>query len=163
MQAQALKLRVPLAPGTSFSTTHFIAGPEYVVMLYNLYGTHTLLPGPKADRAFIQKIIANMAALPEPKSVAYAGGGCLWNTKGQRRLLTEKEALAIIKKHNLEPIRDAESQCLVLKYREGIVFTSVLFADATTINYRVSLAKVYGIKNIALWRLGANSSSENIK
>ena len=62
MQAQALKLRVPLAPGTSFSTTHFIAGPEYVVMLYNLYGTHTLLPGPKADRAFVQKILANMAA-----------------------------------------------------------------------------------------------------
>jgi len=162
-QAQGLKLRVVLEPGTPFSTMHFIAGPEYVVMLYNLYGTHTLLPGPKADRAFIQKILANMAALPEPKSVAYASGGCLWNTKGQRRLLTEKEAVDIIKKHNLQPMRDVESQCLVLKYREGIVFNYVWFADATTINYWISLAKEDGIKNIALWRLGGNSNIENIK
>ena len=103
MQAQALKLRVPLAPGTSFSTTHFIAGPEYVVMLYNLYGTHTLLPGPKADRAFVQKILANM------------------------------------------------------------VFNYAWFADATTINYCISLAKEDGIKNIELWRLGGNSRIENIK
>lgn len=162
-QAQGLKLRVVLEPGTPFSTTHFITGPEYVVMLYNLYGTHTLLPGPKADRTFIQKTLTSMETLPEPKTVAYSGGGCLWNTKGQRRLLTEKEASVIIKKYNLQPIRDAESQCLVLKYRDGIVFNYVWFADVTTINYWISLAKEGGIKNVALWRLGGNSSIENIK
>jgi len=79
-----------LAPGASLSAKHFITGPKYVVMLYNLYGTHTLLPAQKADRTFIQKTLANMATLPEPKAVAYAGGGCLWNTKGQRRLLKGK-------------------------------------------------------------------------
>jgi len=162
-QAQNLKLRVILEPSTPFSTTQFIAGPEYVVMFYNLYGTHTFLPGPKADRAFIQKTLANMSNLPEPKVVAYAGGGCLWNTKGQRRLITEKEALAIMKKHNSQPIRDAESQCLVFKYREGIVFNYVWFADATTMNYWISLAKEDGIKNIALWRLGGNPSIKEIK
>lgn len=161
--AQGIKLRVVLEPGTPFTTTNFIVGPEYVVMFYNLYGTHTVLPGPKADKSFIQKILSNMGALPEPKYVAYAGGGCLWNTKGQRRLITEKEAMTIIKKHNLQPIRDPESQCLVLKYREGIVFYSVWFADATTMNYWISLAKEGGIQNIALWRLGGNPSIKDIK
>ncbi|MEA5092736.1 hypothetical protein SDC9_46627 [bioreactor metagenome] len=63
----------------------------------------------------------------------------------------------------MQPIRDVESQCLVLKYREGIVFNYAWFADATTINYCISLAKEDGIKNIELWRLGGNSSIENIK
>ncbi|MDD4722144.1 MAG: hypothetical protein WC127_04560 [Acidaminococcaceae bacterium] len=160
---QNLKLRIILEPSTPFSTTNFVVGPEYVVMLYNLYGTHTILPGPKADTKFIKKTLAKMNTLPEPKAVAYSNGGCSWNTKGQRKFITEKEALEIIKKYKRVPVRDGDSQCLVLKYRKGITFYSVWYADATTMNYWISLAKEAGIQRVSLWRLGGNTSIEKVK
>ena len=86
-----LKLRIVLEPSTPFSSVHFVNGPEYVVMFYNLYGLHSG-PGPKADREFIEKVITNMKALPGEKSVALATGGCLWGSNGQKSFLTEMEA-----------------------------------------------------------------------
>ncbi len=47
-----LKLRILLEPSTPFSSAQFFEGPEYVVMLYNLYGLHSDL-GPKANKTFI--------------------------------------------------------------------------------------------------------------
>ncbi|MDD4321935.1 MAG: hypothetical protein PHH31_10380, partial [Acidaminococcaceae bacterium] len=84
-------------------------------------------------------------------------------TKGQRKFITEKEALEIIKKYKSVPVRDGDSQCLVLKYRKGITFYSVWYADATTMNYWISLAKEAGIQRVSLWRLGGNTSIEKVK
>lgn len=49
------KIRIILEPSMPMDAPYSV-GPEYVVMLYNLYGLHSG-PGPKADGPFIEKTI----------------------------------------------------------------------------------------------------------
>lgn len=69
------KIRIILEPSMPMDAPYSV-GPEYVVMLYNLYGLHSG-PGPKADGPFIEKTIRKMEALPSKKAVAFSNGGCL--------------------------------------------------------------------------------------
>ena len=100
-----LALRIVLEPGMPMDAG-LCKGPEYVVMFYNLYGTHSG-PGPKADFAFIEKTIKKMEALPGKKAAAFATGGCLWedygslgDKKGKVRNVDEAEAAQLAEKHH---------------------------------------------------------------
>lgn len=150
-----LKLRIVLEPGTPFSTVAFSPGPEYVVMLYNLYGTHSG-PGPKANKEFIQKTLARMKFLPGKKSVALATGGGQWGDNGERRFLTESEAHDLAVQYGVTTRREESSQCLVFAYNDKGAAYEVWYADGRTINYWISIAKEQGVQNISLWRLGGN-------
>jgi spore germination protein len=157
-----LKVRIVLEPSTPFSSTAFFKGPEYVVMLYNLYGLHSA-PGPKANKEFIQKTIARMEALPGEKSLAFSTGGCLWGDNGEKRFLTEVEAKTFAAVYDRETKRDEESQCIVFDYKAKGVSYQVWYADVKTLNYWISIAKEQGENNISLWRLGGNMNSNEIK
>lgn len=160
--AKDLKLRVVLEPGTPFNDIVLPAGPKYVVMFYNLYGTHSG-PGPKADAAFIEKTLGKMVNMPEPKSVAFATGGCMWSSKGEKKFITEKEAKQLLDKFNADAKRDAASKAVTFKYREGTTAYEVWYADAATLDYWISLAEGSGIRDIAIWRLGSNATLDKIK
>jgi len=157
-----LKLRVVLEPGAPFNTISLPAGPKYVVMFYNLYGLHSG-PGPKADKNFINKTLGKMAGLPEPKAVAFATGGCLWGSNGEKRFITEKEAKQMLKQYKVEAKRDNESKSVTFKYREGTTVYAVWYADAATINYWIRLSEDAGIRDIAIWRLGSSVTLDKIK
>ena len=157
-----LKLRIVLEPSTPFSTVGFFKGPEYVVMLYNLYGLHSA-PGPKANKEFVQKIATRMEVLPGEKSVAFSTGGCLWGDNGVKRFLTEVEAKTLAVTYDVESNRDEESQCLVFDYSDMGATYQVWYADVQTLNYWISIAKEQGINNVSLWRLGGNVDIDNIK
>lgn len=159
--ANNLKLRVVLEPSTPFSSACFIEGPEYVVMLYNLFGLHSG-PGPKANKGFIKKTITRMGPLPGNKSIALATGGCLWGDNGEKRFLREVDAKDLAKSHKAKPIRDEESQCLVFNYTDKEASYQVWYADAKTINYWISVAKEQGVNNVSLWRLGGNVDMRKI-
>lgn len=150
-----LKLRIVLEPSTPFAGEGFIQGPEYVVMLYNLYGLHSV-PGPKANPAFIRKVIAQMAILPGEKEVAFSTGGCLWGDNGEKRFLTELEAKSLALAHDADPRRDWDSRCLVFEYAEKGISYQVWYADVKTLNYWIGIAKEQGIQHFSLWRLGGN-------
>lgn len=150
-----LKVRIVLEPGTPFATTDFVQGPEYVVMLYNLYGLHSE-PGPKANREFIQKTISQMKSLPGEKTAALATGGCLWGDNGEKRFLTEVEARTLAMVYDAKKDRDQESQCVVFAYQANGVSYVVWYADAITLNYWMLLAQEQGINAVSLWRLGEN-------
>lgn len=150
-----LKLRIVLEPSAPFGTAGFFKGPEYVVMFYNLYGLHSA-PGPKANKAFIQKIITRMQALPGEKSIALATGGCVWGDNGEKRFITEVEAKALAATYGADMRRDGESRCLVFDYQEKGIVYQVWYADMKTINFWISVAKKRGMNNISLWRLGGN-------
>ncbi len=158
-----LKMRVVLEPGTPFATAGFINGPEYVVMLYNLYGLHSK-PGPKANKDFIQKTIARMAPLPGEKAVALATGGCFWGSNGKKGLLTEVEAKTIAKINDAVERRDEDSQCVVFDYQDkhGVTY-EVWYADAKTLKFWISVAQAKGVNNISLWRLGGNVDINKVK
>lgn len=157
-----MKVRLVLEPGVIFSEDKFIEGPEYVVMLYNLYGVHSG-PGPKADRKFIEKTIDKMAVLPDKKAVAFSTGGCKWGSNGEKKFLTEAEAVALAEKYRVKPKRDKDSQCMVFSYQDQDVQYDVWYADYKTLNYWVSIAKDKGIYQSSIWRLGGNIAVHKIK
>lgn len=158
-----LKVRIVLEPMTPFSFADFCKGPEYVVMIYNLYGLHSD-PGPKANKDFIQKTITRMEDLPSEKSVAFSTGGCVWDSNGKKSFLTEAEAKTLAVTHDAETQRDEESQCLFFDYKDSKgVFYQVWYADVKTLNYWISIAKEQGQSNISLWRLGGNVDINKIK
>lgn len=161
-QKNNLKLRIVLEPSTPFSSVNFIKGPEYVVMLYNLYGLHSA-PGPKANKEFIQKIITRMEALPGEKSVAFSTGGCSWGDNGEKEFLTEVEAKTLAVIYDRELRRDEESQCVVFDYKSKGVTYQVWYADVKTLNYWITIAKEQGVNHISLWRLGENVDIDKIK
>lgn len=162
-QKNKLKLRVILEPRTPFSTAGFFKGPEYVVMLYNLYGLHSN-PGPKANKEFIKKILTKMEALPGEKSVAISTGGCKWGDNGTKSFLTEAEARALLASYGDEIKRDEDSQCVIFDYKDkaGVSY-QVWYADVKTLNYWIASAKEQGVNNISLWRLGGNININKIR
>ena len=158
-----LKLRIVLEPSTPFDAG-FCRGPEYVVMLYNLYGLHSA-PGAKADGAFIEKIVKRMADLPEKRAVALATGGCLWETASGKaqRFISQREAVDLRDRHQAREIRDGDSAALVFHYREKEKEYVVWYADSETLNAWITVAARQGIPAVSLWRLGGNTDIREIK
>ena len=161
-RARNLKVRIVLEPNTPFSATSFVKGPEYVVMLYNLYGLHSG-PGPKANKAFIQKVLLQMEALPGEKSVAFSTGGGMWGSNGKKQQVTEAEAKTLAAAYDAELHRDTESQNVFFDYENDGVHYQVWYADVKTLNYWSSLVKEKGVEKISLWRLGGNVELNRIK
>ncbi len=156
-----LKLRIVLEPSAPFDAP-FAKGPEYVVMLYNLYGLHSG-PGPKADGAFIRKTIQRMEKLPGKKSVAIATGGCLWQdykllglSRGPTKFISEQEAADLAQKHKAEVKRDEMSGALTFAYDEGKHHYEVWYADAETLNAWITEIANLGLTDVSIWRLGGN-------
>jgi spore germination protein YaaH len=163
-----LRVRVVLEPSAPFEAD-FPAGPEYVVMFYNLYGTHSG-PGPKADGDFIVKAMKKMAKLPGDKTAAFATGGCVWEDtgllhlrKGKKAFISESEAVERQMKYKAEVKRDKESACLYYTYEEKGKQYIVWYADSETLNAWITLAADQGVRKVSLWRLGSNTDIEEVQ
>lgn len=158
-----LKLRIILEPSTPFDAG-FCRGPEYVVMMYNLYGLHSG-PGPKADGPFIEKIVKRMAALPDKRAVALATGGCLWEAASGKaqRFLSQREAVELRERYQAKETRDADSAALTFRYREDGKSYVVWYADNETLNAWITLAARQGIPAVSLWRLGGNTDIDKVR
>src|SRR5690606_32889434 len=78
LSARGLSLRVVLEPRAPIERLSLPRGPVYVMMAYNLYGSHSG-PGPKADDAFIRQLAKRMDRLPGSQNrIAFATGGFDW-------------------------------------------------------------------------------------
>lgn len=148
-----IKLRVILEPSVKFADYTFPQGPQYVVMMYNLYGLHSG-PGPKADFAFIERTAKNMKALPGSLGAAFANGGCLWGSNGDKKLISTSQAEALLQKYQVDPTRDPESSALYFSYEEDGVTYTVWFADKKTLADWTEKASKVGISSASIWRLG---------
>ena len=163
-----LKLRIVLEPSVPFKAG-FCQGPQYVVMLYNLYGTHSG-PGPKADGSFILKTLQSMEALPEDRAVAFATGGCQWERGGilglgtvSKRFIDEKEAAMLQQKYQAKVDRDPDSAAVFFDYEKDGHRYTVWYADSETLNAWISLAANNGIQQVSLWRLGSNTDIGEVR
>ena len=161
-----LKLRVILEPGMDFKAG-FPEGPEYCVMLYNLYGTHSNA-GPKADGRFIEKTIDKMEALPGKKSVALSNGGCVWEASllklkhDKGRFITEAKAVELQEQFKAEVKRDEASACLYFNYTDQGQDYTVWYADSETLNAWITVAANKGIRTVSLWRLGGSTDITDV-
>ena len=158
--AEKMPLRIILEPSVPFDTP-FSEGPEYVVMLYNLHGTHGG-PGPKADGTFIERTIQKMEALPAKRAVAFSNGGCLWKDygflglkKGTSRFITGEDAVKLARVNQITPERDPDSAALHFSYSYDGSTYEVWYADEETLAAWATLAANKGMTEVMLWRLGS--------
>lgn len=147
-EEEGLPLRVVL--GVDAPVEDLPEGPEYAVMCYNLYGTHSG-PGPKADLAFLEDTAGRFSSLPGIH-YALATGGFLW--KGEEvQSLTQVQAEEMAAEKNAKPGRDPGSYALSFSWREATVW----YADGTTLaRWQQQIREVDGDARFDLWRAGGN-------
>lgn len=150
---EGLRLRVVLG-WNSVDFADFPAGPEYVVMCYNLYGKHSG-PGPKANTLFLENTFNKNKSLPGNVSIAFANGGFDWVDGVMLRSLTQREIAALLDDRNIQAKRDCDSQGLFFTYEddEGGLH-EIWYSDGATLDYWIQLAEKHGYHSFSLWRFG---------
>ena len=156
-QAEELSIRVVIGVSAPVEEINFPTGPEYSVMCYNLYGTHSG-PGPKADTDFLKKTAEKFSKL-QRVTYALATGGFEWNDDDAvTHSVTQKEAEALAEEFACEPIRDKSSKALYYTYQNNGKKFTVWYADAKTLKaWRKVILEVNPGAEFDLWRVGGNN------
>lgn len=154
LQTMDKKLRVILEPRAPIERLHLPEGPEYVMMAYNLYGSHSG-PGPKADHEFLQQLAARMDHVPGEAIIALSLGGFSWSSDGKVKSLTEQQVESLAMQHGAQSVRDKDSHALYYSFVDDDgVQQIVWYADHITIEAWIQTLRSAGVHHIALWRLG---------
>lgn len=151
-QQEGLLLRVVLGAYTPVEEYEFIPGPQYVVMCYNLYGTHSG-PGPKADEAFLKEMVERYEGMEV--TFAIANGGFEWDDQGKAvRSVTAGNARKLAKENGVEPVQDA-SGALYYTYEAEDGQHTVWYGDDDTMRRWEEWLVQYSGHDIMvnLWRL----------
>lgn len=152
-----LRLRVVL-PWDAPKYAQLPQGPEYSVMCYNLYGTHSG-PGPKADIAFLQQTCALYQPLGAGVRMAFATGGFDWHGD-QITDLTQEEAADQLLLAGTEPTRDADSGAMTATYVADGETHVIWYADAQTLALWRDTCMENGFTAFDLFRLGGNDLAD---
>jgi spore germination protein YaaH len=157
LEREELELRIVLEPRAPVDKVKLPEGPDYVMMAYNLYGTHGG-PGPKADIKMIGRLAAKLDGVPGDSAMAFATGGFDWKAEKDAAALTEAEAAALAAEKGAQPERDEDSGALSFVYTDGDGSKhTVWYADAETLRIWIEAAGKRGIGEIAIWRAGGLS------
>lgn len=152
--AEGLALRVVLET-ESLNMVQLPRGPEYTVMIYNLFGNHSNEPGPKADEDYIIESASKSFCLGQNVCFAFATGGFDWAGSGVVEALSESAALELANAVHASPVRDEKSGALTFAYQNNDAHT-VWYADGETLRFWMETARKAGVNHFALWRLGGN-------
>ncbi|QAZ68699.1 glycoside hydrolase family 18 protein [Solidesulfovibrio carbinolicus] len=157
--AKGLAVSVVLQPQRRFLAAPLPAGPAYVLMGYNLFGSHSG-PGPKATPAFLAEQAKSLRAigLLDATALALATGGFDWTEAKAAKQLTESDAASLIAQKGAAPTRSDPDGYLVTRYRDPAGKEhEVWHADAATFATLWQAAQNAGFSRLAVWRLGGNS------
>ena len=151
-EEEGLSLRVVLGAYAPVGEYVFPTAPQYVVMCYNLYGTHSA-PGPKADAEFLQQ----MAERFDGMNVAFAlaNGGFEWDDQDKAvRSLTAQSAGKLLVESGADYTRE-ESGAVHFSYPAEDGTHTVWYGDKETIATWEDVLAGYSRQNIEvdLWRL----------
>jgi spore germination protein YaaH len=152
-QRDGVRLRVVL-PWDAPKYASLPEGPEYTVMCYNLYGTHSG-PGPKADFAFLKTTCELYRNVPGTVRMAFATGGFDWSD-GAIESLSQAQARAQLVDVGVAPTRDEPSGVLKASYTSDGVGHEVWYADGATLAAWRDTCAAYGYEGFDLFRLGGN-------
>ncbi len=147
-----LKLRVVFTVSTPADELDFIKGPRYVVMCYNLYGTHSG-PGPKADAEFLKNTYRKFKKIDA--SYAFANGGFEWGPDDKTVCsLTAEAAAALAAEYGADVVRE-DSGALKYTYQADDGIHTVFYGDELTIKRwsDILLENADEDVRIDLWRL----------
>lgn len=151
-----MPLRVVLEPSIPFDQLCLPEGPEYVIMCYNLYGSHSG-PGAKANPKFLKKVVAAAEALPGKKTFALSVGGYRWTEETYAEGLSFLEAVALLEEQSAVAYRDHESGAVYFTYFDADgKENEVWFADDETLRIWIDAIQEMGDYDIDIWRFGGN-------
>ncbi|KHK03699.1 glycosyl hydrolase family 18 protein [Desulfovibrio sp. TomC] len=156
---QRLAVSIVLQPQRRYLTAPLPIGPAYVLMGYNLFGSHSG-PGPKATPAFLTEQANSLRAigLLGDTALALATGGFDWTEGKAAKQLTEVEAAALVAQKSAQSTRSALDGYLVSRYRDAAGKDhEVWHADAATFETLWQAARTAGFTRLAVWRLGGNA------
>lgn len=151
-EEEGLLLRVVLGAYAPVDEYSFISGPQYVVMCYNLYGTHSE-PGPKADEPFLKEMAHRYAKMDV--IFAIANGGYEWDEQGKAvKSLTARQAQSLAQESGAETVRD-ESGAVTYTYSADEGLRTVWYGDEETMRAWEEMLAKYSGRDISvdLWRL----------
>ncbi|MHC1790476.1 glycoside hydrolase family 18 protein [Solidesulfovibrio sp.] len=157
--AKGLAVSVVLQPQRRYLAAPLPGGPAYVLMGYNLFGSHSG-PGPKATPAFLAEQARSLEAigLLDATALALATGGFDWTEGKSARQLNETEAAILLAQQGVRPERSALDGYLVTRYRDATgKGHEVWHADAATFDTLWRAARAAGFTRLAVWRLGGNA------
>lgn len=163
LHEQGKSLRIVLESRAPIEQLDLPSGPEYVMMAYNLYGTHSD-PGPKADYIFLDKLARRMNHLPGGNVIAIAVGGFDWSGQGKVTAVTEKRAVELTRRAVTPPERDPASGSLHFEYVDDKGEKHIVwYADDSTLTGWLDTLRRDGYGKVAIWRLGELSENSLAK
>ena len=151
-EEEGLSLRVVLGAYAPVNEYSFPTAPQYVVMCYNLYGTHSA-PGPKADAEFLQQMVERFDGMNV--AFALANGGFEWDDQDRAvRSLTAQSAGKLLVESGADYIRE-ESGAVHFTYPAEDGTHTVWYGDKETIAKWEDVLTGYSRQDIEvdLWRL----------
>lgn len=112
-------------------------------------------PGPVASFSWVEKVIGYTLRSFPPKKVALgiAAYGYDWGL-GKGKALTYTGIQNLIKKHQIAPKWHSEYKVPYFTYKSWGVTHQVWYENSYSTSFKVDLVKKYGLKGIAVWRLG---------
>lgn len=127
------------------------------------YDQHSQIntPGPIASMNWFKKSLQNLH-LPVDKVVpAFGSYGYDWvtNTKETAVPLSYRDVMSIAVDKKVNIHWDKNTLNPYINYKEGVNFHKVWFLDAVTLYNQFKTTQQYGLKGMALWRLGAEDPS----
>ena len=151
-EEEGLSLRIVLGAYAPVDEYAFPTAPQYVVMCYNLYGTHSA-PGPKADAEFLQQMVERFDGMNV--AFALANGGFEWDDQDRAvRSLTAKSAGKLLVESGADYTRE-ESGAVYFSYPAEDGTHTVWYGDKETIATWEDVLTGYSRQDIEvdLWRL----------
>lgn len=127
-----------------------------IVMTYDEHGYSTL-PGPVASREWVKRVVNySISSIPKEKiMLGIPGYGFDWEEdKPGPRYLSHRLATDIARSEQVEPVFSQEKTVPVFRYIQNGKEHQVWFEDTRSFAVKVKIAEQYGLKGLALWRMG---------
>lgn len=156
---QGLALSVLLQPQARYLGKPLPVGPQYLLMGYNLFGSHSG-PGPKATPAFLADQANALRAIGalSATGLALSTGGFDWTEGKSAVQLDETAAATLVARKKVPSTRSAPDGYLVSQYRDAEGKSHEIWhADAQTLSTLWQAARAAGFSRLAIWRLGGNA------
>lgn len=150
---EGLLLRIVIETDIDAEKIAWVEGPIYCVMCYNLYGSHSG-PGPKADRAFLEKVMEKMRCVPGTVDYALANGGFDWSEDGSVKGLTVKQAEILMAEYGAKAQTDKSAAKHFEYVDENGAKHEVWYGDQETLETWMGWLQTGDNWNYSIWRLG---------
>ncbi|HEY8393919.1 MAG TPA: glycosyl hydrolase family 18 protein [Thermaerobacter sp.] len=127
----------------------------FILMTYSEHTAETG-PGPLASRDYVERMLRYATRhVPRDKILVGLGGfGFDWGGGGLPRYLSHAQAMDLARERGV-PVRwDDAAQVPYFTYSENGQDHAVYFEDARSWAAKLEVARRYGVRGVAIWRLG---------